>query len=146
MDIVYSKDGMYIITAEKYEFDENGLTSEHITDTLCSALNIYSLPSHTVAEIHENAENLMIFARIPPSFYIFETFEDVISACTYCSAENASLYYYDDEYILSVPLPNTILDEFSDRLEYSQNLTEFLSEHGKLLIEYDAVNFVKNTF
>ena len=38
------------------------------------------------------------------------------------------------------------LDEFAAKIHSANGFSEFLNEHGKLLIDNNAVNFVKNTF
>ncbi|MBQ8831055.1 MAG: adaptor protein MecA [Oscillospiraceae bacterium] len=146
MNIVYIRSGVYVLTAQRSEFDTYYIMEEHAKNALCSALHLYSLPKNTVIELFDGADSIIIFARIPPSYYIFEDFEDVIAACENCSAENAALYYYDGEYILSVSLPDTVLDEFAQKADAPYGFDGFLNEHGRLLIPSDAVNFVKNTF
>ena len=146
MDIVHIKGGVYLLSAERHEFDTYFITEAEAKSVLCRALHLYSLPDKTVIELFEGAGNIMIFARIPQSYYCFDDFEDVIAACSECNTENASLYCYDGEYILSVSLPDTVLDEFAQKIDAPRGFEAFLKEHGKLLIDTDAVNFVKNTY
>lgn len=146
MDIAYIKSGVYILSAKKHEFDTHCLTEKDTVTALCSTLHLYSLPENTLIELYEGSDNIMIFAHIPPSYYSFDNFEDVVDACSECTADSSSLYFYDGKYILSVPLPNAFLDEFAAKIHSANGLSEFLNEHGKLLIDNDAVNFVKNTF
>ncbi len=146
MDIVYNKGGVYMLSAERREFNAYYIAEAEARRALCAVLHLYSLPDKTVIELFEGTDSVMIFARIPPSYYCFEDFEDVIAACGECHTENSSLYCYDGEYILSVSLPDTVLDEFAHKIDATNGFESFLKEHGKLLIDTDAVNFVKNTF
>ena len=145
MDIISSESGIYTISFSKDELPYGHITSNRIKDLLCRALNICRLPENSVAELYENSENILIFARIPPTFYSFADFEAVISACIECREIRASLYLYDNVYILSVPFPIPVIEEFANPASVSAEYELFLKEHGTLISD-DAVNFVKNTF
>ncbi len=146
MNILHIESGVFLLSAERQEFDTYYITEEHAKKALCNALGLHCLPQNTSAELFEGRDSIIIFARIPKSYYGFDNFEDVIAACYSCMSENASLYYYDGEYILSVSLPSPMLAEFSYKIDAGFGFDSFLREHGSVLIETDAVNFVKNTF
>ena len=146
MDITRTNSGTYIISGKIGEFDTPPTTKESAALAVLRALNLPFLPFDTEMEIHEGRGDVVIFTHLPSSFYTFDNFEDVIAACKESRAESSALYYYDDEYILSVPFPDVILSEFSRKIDTNRNFDAFLSEHGKLIIAFDAVNFVKNTF
>ena len=135
-----------MLSAKRDEFDTYYITETQAKNAVCISLKLPFLPQSTVIELFEGDDSFIIFADVPPSFYVFESFEDVISACKSCTAENSSLYCYDEAYILSVSLPCPILEEFSHSADAGPYFDLFLKEHGKVLISNDAVNFVKNTF
>ena len=146
MNITHTGSGAYVFSAARQEFDTYCITKEQAKSAVLNALNLPFLPHNTVIELYEGGDELVIFAHSPTSFYAFENFEDVIAACENCTAESSALYCYDGEYILSVSLPDGILDEFAHRIDAPNSFDAYLNEYGKLLIAFDAVNFVKNTF
>ena len=146
MDITRTNSGTYILSAKKGEFNVQPITKESVKFIVSHALNLPSLPYDTEIELYEGSDDIVIFTHLPLSVYAFDNFEDVISACKESRTDISALYYYDDEYILSVPMPDAVLDEFSHRIDTNRNFDAFLNEHGKLIIPFDAVNFVKNTF
>ena len=145
MDIISSESGIYTLSFSKGELPDGRLTKKRVKDLICRALNVCRLPENSVAELYENGEKVLIFAHIPPTFYSFENFEAVITACTECRPTHSSLYFYDGAYILSVPFPIPVMEEFAQCFSAFSEYELFLKEHGTLISD-DAVNFVKNTF
>ncbi len=146
MDIISSKNGIYTLSFLKKELPVCHITLKYAKNLLCKALKIFTLPKNTVIELFENDDTILIFADIPPAFYAFDNFETVISACMDCTSCTSSLFHYDGKYILSVPFPIPVLNEFALQLNTSRSYDLFLKEHGVIIIPNDAVNFVKNTF
>ena len=147
MDIISSKNGRYTLSFLKEEHPAVcRITSEYAKALLCKALKICTLPNNTVIELFENGDNILLFADIPPAFYAFDDLETVISACMNCTSYTSSLFHYDGKYILSVPFPIPVLNEFAFQLNASRSYDLFLKEHGSTIISDNAVNFVKNTF
>ena len=146
MDIISAENGTYIISLPKDEITVYHITKEYVFNLISQVLNIFPLPPLTSAELHEGADSLLIFTVLPRTYYRFLSFEDVISACKYSKAQDSTLYSRNDEYILSVALPDICLSEFADTLPANSFTELHLKEHAKTVISEDAVKFVKNTF
>ena len=145
MEIIAQGSG-YMLCLSYSELNQNYITKDYAQKLIASALHLSPVPDSTTIELFEGRDSALIFVKLPKFLYRFDTFEEVITACKCCSADTAALYYYDDEYILSVSSPDAAFTEFVDP-EVSCDLYElFLQEHGKVIINDNAVNFVKNTF
>lgn len=146
MDITHIGNGEYMLSVQRSEVHAYYINEDCAKSLICSAFGLYSLPRGTTIELYDGTDSVLIFTHIPSSCYGFDNFEDVISACKNCSAEDSSLYFYDDEYILSVSFPNPYLGEFARNIPAGRDFLSFLKEHSRTIIPFDAVNFVKNTF
>ena len=146
MNITYISGGSYLLSAERHELPACYINEELAKALVCRYLRLDTLPHGTTLEMYESFKSILIFISLTPSYYGFDNFEDVISACKCCSAEDSALYYYDGEYILFVSFPNPHFSEFSRNIPAGPKYIFFLKEHGKTIIPFNAVNFVKNTF
>ena len=146
MDITTKGYGGYLLCLSHEEQMRKCITYDDVQELIMSALKMRPIPAGTTVSLYEGCDSVLIFVQLPRTFYCFESFEEVISACKACIAENSALYYYDEEYILSVPFPCDILSEFSDPQYRREHYELFLKEHGRTIISSNAVNFVKNTF
>lgn len=144
MDITTNGGGNFILSASYSELKCSHITLEYTKKLISHVFN--PLPENTVIELYEGCDSALIFVRMPRIFYRFASFEDVISACKSCIADDSALYCYDEEYILSVAFPHTSFSEFSTPEPRGEHYELFLAEHGKTIISCDAVNFVKNIF
>ena len=146
MDITHIRDGTFLLSVKNHELPSQHSHEEWVKALACDALDIDTLPFGTTIDFYHSDCDVLIFIAMPPSYYGFDNFEDVIAACKNCKAENSSLYYYDGEYILFVSLPDLYLSEFARNIPAGRHYLSFLKEHGKTIISGNAVNFVKNTF
>ena len=103
-------------------------------------------------ELFSGRHGVMIFVRRPaplPELYVFDGFEEVIDAARSSPDEPSALYFYDGSYILAVwrldGAPG-VLPEFAEKLDASQELLAHLAEHGRTLIEANAIGFIKEKF
>lgn len=146
MDITTNGSGKFILSAAYSELNQSYITFEYTKKLVSHVFNLYPLPANIAIDLYEGHDSVLIFVHMPRIFYRFDNFEDVISACKSCRADDSALYYYDEEYILSVAFPHTSFSEFSTPEPRGEHYELFLTEHGKTIIGSNAVNFVKNTF
>ncbi len=135
---------------------EDGVTAEElhaIVDAAFRSAGISVRGSRTV-KLFRGSGCVIIFAMKDPEpsyLFVFDGLEPLISACHECvSPPESSLAYCDGSYILCVKsrfdaAPAPFL-EFGTPLENRPGSFEHICEHGKRLIDKNAVETIKNTF
>ncbi|MGM9521457.1 MAG: adaptor protein MecA [Oscillospiraceae bacterium] len=128
------------------------VTAAQARDIVRSALGAES--GSLFMELFPGRHELLIFVRknfLEVGFYSFATAEDVIDALLSCCADiAASLFYYNDEYILVVwslsESADGALSEFGTPLQHPPGYLAHLNEHGRCLADGCALSAIKNAF
>ena len=132
--------------------DPRNISSEDTKKLLRTALG--SQVENIKTEIFPGNEGIIMFfkdSRPEYVFFQFETFEELLAASFKSPSLPSSLFYMDGKYILSVlswdeeDLPLSLY-EYGDRLDIQPDMLLFFEEHGKIIIEKDAIEKLSTDF
>ena len=116
----------------------------------------------TVPKNYYPRPKVSIKSKIPVSYsnnliYAFDSFDEFCNFCTYLNnknykkkiAKNVSLFLYNDTYYLSIENVTTshkdaekfcsLISEFGNIVNYSDNFKNKLVEHGKIILKNNAI-------
>ena len=132
---------------------ELGLTWEEFDDKAAkqwvkNALTIIGEPEKEPVSIDafQNNSGILIFAILPsrPTMFAFDSFETLLKATEIPQNGNSDLYFINERYILCLyGEANLHWNEFAGSHEFN---ISFLREHGKLLLEKNALAQLKSIF
>ena len=157
MDIQAIGNGTYSLYISQEELslshiDPSDVTLSQAQDIVFKALGSRHGP--LLMDMFPGRRELLIFVHKDvdcPVFYIFNNADNAINAALSLEPSvSASLYYYRCSYILALWLWNVEdsypLLEFGHLVEHPSTFLLHLAEHGKPLLEGNAVSVIKNLF
>ena len=132
--------------------DPRNISSEDTKKLLRTALG--SQVENIKTEIFPGNEGIIMFFKDSQPEYVFfqfETFEELLAASFKSPSLPSSLFYMDGKYILSVLSwdeedLSLSLYEYGDHLDIQPDMLLFFEEHGKIIIEKDAIDKLTTDF
>ncbi|MBR7081097.1 MAG: adaptor protein MecA [Oscillospiraceae bacterium] len=140
------------------ELRSQGLDAESITAEETEALLKDAVPEIDEyclrLEIYPGRDEVLVFMFFSlrePKYFKFDGIENVINAAKCCNDEPSKLFFSEPYYILAVypwrgeDTPAALF-EFGAQLNAPQGYENHLREHGKTLIDADAICFLSHRF
>ena len=140
------------------ELRSKGLSAESLTADEATALLRDAVPEmeHYFSrfEVYSGDEAVLVFlffSAIDPVFFCFNDIESVACAAKNCRGEPSVLYFLDEKYILAVypwrgeEVPPALF-EFGTMLNTRPEYEFCLREHGSVLIDSSAIDFLSQVF
>ncbi len=157
MDIHAVKKHTFAVYLDRTDLRNNGIDPACVTYGEVRGIIeplIYPGCTGTVRlELFPGRDDLLIFVmqeRGLPLFFKFKTSEELVSSvCEYRGNETSALYRMGNCYILLIwcyESVNPFFAEFGEPLDMSPEYISHLEEHGKVLIEADALNMIRSAF